>query len=274
MAAEAEEAKRVEVAEVQERGVVLRQENPWLSEILPGAPGGSWGKGIDYSRLGNASEEQLNTIANMSDGDLRAVFSDPSYGEWGDSESMHGRPSYYAPHMIIQARNKAKVELVKRQEPPNKWENFDWQSKIDPKQDYIYPNGDQFMGKTLIDMSKMGLKLEHMVDDLRLVTTLDGKLLYPPDEGVTQQQPVAEQPAADQPVAEPVGLVLLYPEPSVRLPCVLVPPLREGMHLGAVLGVAGLWFLVGLAAQASAVGEEAVVVVLLVLVDLPGLRSA
>ena len=83
-------------------------------------------------------------------------------------------------------------------------------------------------------------------------------------------------------VAEPVGLVLLYPEPAVRLPCVLLlvlvsfAPLREGMHLEAVFGVAGLWFLVGLAAQASAVGEEAVagVVVLLVLVDLPGLRSA
>ena len=81
-------------------------------------------------------------------------------------------------------------------------------------------------------------------------------------------------------VAEPVGLVLLCPEPAVRLPCVLLlvlvsfAPLREGMHLEAVLGVAGLWFLVGLAAQASAVGEEAAAGVLLVLVDLPGLRSA
>jgi len=46
------------------------------------------------------------------------------------------------------------------------------------------------------------------------------------------------------------------------------------MRLGAVLEVAGLWFLVGLAAQASAVGEVAGAVLLLVLVDLPGLRSA
>jgi len=202
-----EEAKRVETAEVQERGAVLRQENPWLSEILPGAPSVGWGKGIDYSRLGNASEEQLNAIVNMDDGDLRAVFSDPSYGEWGDSDQRRWitGPSAYAPHMIMQARNKARVELVKRQESPNKWENFDWQSKIDPNQDYIYPNGSQVMGKTLIDMSKMGLSLEAMVDDLRLVKTLDGKLLYPPDEGVTQQpleQPVAEQPAPEQPAVE------------------------------------------------------------------------
>ena len=81
-------------------------------------------------------------------------------------------------------------------------------------------------------------------------------------------------------VAEPVGLVLLCPEPALRLPCapllVLVSfaPLREGMHLEAVLGLAGLWFLVGRAAQASVVGEVAGAVVLLVLVDLPGLRSA
>ena len=71
---------------------------------------------------------------------------------------------------------------IEQREPADKWDNFDWKSKIDPNKEYLYGGTEKVTGKSIIMMHDWGLGIDQLKDDLRLTTNIDGSVLYPPDE--------------------------------------------------------------------------------------------
>jgi hypothetical protein len=79
-------------------------------------------------------------------------------------------------------QTEAQLESVKRREPPNKWGNFDWKTRIDPNKEYLYPLGGVVKGSSLLSPLFSGIQIGELADGLRLIRNLDGSLLFPPDE--------------------------------------------------------------------------------------------